>query len=584
MHKPPTHSFVSLMRMAPVALGVAVTTAVLSAALSMVPFWMLYNIADTLLSDAADTAYAMVYALWALAALLVGWGCMAVSHSAAHIGAFRLQRHLRMMLATHLGDVPMQFFSGKGSGELRNIVNDDVNAMEGFFAHMLPDLVAAIAVPAVATILLCVMDWRMALCALIPLPVAIGMQVVLARRSKQMTAEWGVIQKTISNDVSEYIRGVHVVKVFGLSSASFGRLSQSIHTGLDWVARHVRRSVLGWVVFTALLSANLVVVAPVGAWFYQQGTLTLSTYILFLLVSPAVLLPLLRLAFVLGEQSARQAALNRINGVLMAPVIAETGQAGGDTGTYDVVFDNVHHAYGQQASLAGVGFIAPSAQVTALVGPSGSGKSTLVKLLLRACEVDDGAITVGGRDIRAWPLATLLEKISVVFQEVYLFHGSVMDNLRMARASASEEAVVAAAIAARAHDFIMALPQGYDTMIGERGARLSGGERQRLSIARALLKDAPILVLDEATSYADMENEVQIQEALSVVCRGRTVLMIAHRLQTIAGAGHIVVLDHGKVMGQGTHATLLETCTLYRTLWDDHREAHDWALGGKTDV
>lgn len=571
--------FGAMIAMAPGSLGLAIAAAVLSAALSLVPFWLLYRIASALLAPVPDRTLALRMAEWAFGVLLLRWVLMALSHGAAHIGAFSVQRRLRLAMARRLGEVPMRFFAGRGSGALRRTLNDDVDGMEGFLAHMLPDAVAAAAVPLFAAALLFVVDWRMALAALLPLPFALLAQAVLTRRSSARMAEWGELQKRIANQLGEYVRGVQVVKAFGLSARSFADLAASVHAASAWVAGYARGSSAGWVLFSGLLSANLIVVAPVGAWLHRQGTLDTPTYVLFLLVAPAILLPLLRLTFALGEQMHRREALVRINSILTAPTLADRADARIPSAPLDIVFDDVRLRYGDRLALDGVGFQAKAGCFTALVGPSGSGKSSLARLLPRLYEAESGAVRLGGTDVQDWPLDALLDTVAVVFQDVHLFHASVCDNLRMGRPGAPMEDIVAAARAARAHDFITALPQGYDTLLGERGARLSGGERQRLSIARALLKDAPVLVLDEATSYADAENEVLIQQALAALCQGRTVLMIAHRLQTVVAADRIVVLDAGRVAGQGTHDELLRDCALYARLWRDHEEASHWSLG-----
>ncbi len=572
-----------MVAMAPRALGLAIVTAVLSAALSLVPFWLVYQIAVALLGADPDLTAALHLAFYALAVLALRWSCMALSHSAAHIGAFSVQRRLRLAMAHRLGEVPMGFFAGRGSGALRKTLNDDVDAMEGFLAHMLPDAVAAAAVPLFAAALLFAVDWRMTLAALLPLPLAVLAQLLMTRSSAARMAEWNGLQKRIANQVGEYVRGVQVVKVFGLSARSFAELADAVHAASAWVAGYARSSSAAWVVFTGLLSANLIVVAPFGAWLHQRGTLDTPTYVLFLLVAPAILLPLLRLTFVLGEQMHRREALARINAVLLAPRLIEAPDAQPGVGPLDIEFLDVRHHYGDRLALDGVSFFASAGRFTALVGPSGSGKSTIARLLPRLYEAASGHVRLGGVDVRDWPLDGLLSCVGMVFQDVHLFNASVLDNLRMARSDASPEEVVAAARAARAHDFIEALPQGYDTVLGERGARLSGGERQRLSIARALLMDAPVLVLDEATSYADAENEALIQQALAELCKGRTVLMIAHRLHTIVHADHIVVMDEGSVAGLGTHEELLRDCALYGRLWHDHEQARHWTLVTRPD-
>lgn len=575
------HRFASLVRHSPGLLGLSVATAVLSAALSVAPFWLIYRMALEWLAPAPDLAHVRRLAGWTLAALALRWAAMAASHILAHRGAFSIQHRLRLALARKLGRVPLSSFAARGRGGLRRVLTDDVNGLEGFLAHMLPDAVAAAVVPLAALAVLFGVDWRLALAAVAPLPAALAAQAILMRQAARGAGRWNALQREIADQVGEYVRGVQVVKSFGLDARSFSRLAVAIRGSADWVAQYARASARGWQLYVGLLSSNLLLVAPLGAWLHARGTLDIPTLFLFLLLAPAVLQPLLRLTFALGEQSQRAQALANINAVLAEPALADKADGPVPTGPLHIEYDAVSHRYGERLALDGVSLRAEAGRLTALVGASGSGKSTLARLLPRLYDVSAGAVRVGGRDVRDWPLDALLSQVSVVFQDVFLFHGTIADNLRLARADASAAQLESAARAAGAHGFIMALPDGYQTCIGERGARLSGGERQRLSIARALLKDAPILLLDEATSSIDAENEALVQDALSGLCRGRTVLMIAHRLHTVMQADHIVVMAHGRVAGQGTHEALLAGCAAYRELWRDHQDARDWRLAAR---
>jgi len=582
----PAPRFGALMRMAPFSLAAAALLATASAALSLAPFWVLYRIAVELAAARPDVTQIRNLALLALSLVLARWVLMALSHGFAHWGAFAVLYRLRLALAQRLLRVPMGFFARQGSGVLRKTVIDDTQAMEGFLAHMLPDASAAATVPLAALALLFMADWRLALASLVPLPVALLFQIRMLRGSAARMHEWHEVQGRIAGRIVEYLRGMPVVKVFGLSARAFGDFGQAIEDAVRWVERYASSSAAGWAVFVGLLTANLVVVAPLSAWLHARGEVDTATVLLFLLVAPAVLQPLLRLTFAFGEQARRAEALVRINTVLQAPTLAETPAPTAlptRAEPHGIAFENVGFAYEgrgeyEAPALNALSFEAPAGGVTALVGPSGSGKSTIAHLVPRLFDVSVGCVRIAGHDVRDWPSDELLSRIAIVFQEVMLFHGTVRDNLRIARPDADDDALRAAARAARALDFIERLPQGWETPLGERGARLSGGERQRLSIARALLKDAPILLLDEATAHADAESEWLIQEALAGACQGRTVLMIAHRLQTVVDADHIVVLQAGRVAGQGRHHALLADCPLYRRLWDDQQQAADWQL------
>ena len=575
---PPPLSFYRLIADARNSLLCACISAVLSAALSVLPFWLLYQII-LLLTPQPDLQALWPLVQWLVAVLVLRWTLMALSHVLAHHGAFAIRHRLQHDMAARLGTVPLSFFSGRGSGSLRRTLSDDVSALEGFFAHLLPDAVAAASVPLLALALLFYADWRLALAALLPLPLALLGQLRLMRRASQRMLQWQALQQRIADQIGEYVRGIPVIKTFGLAAHCFGTLATTVQAGAGWVADFARSSAAGWVVFTALLSANLVLVAPLGAWLLLQAQLALPTYVLFLLVAPVVLQPLLRLNFALSEQAHRRAALGRINALLNAAQLSQPSPVALPTAPLTLEFIDVQHRYGERTALAGVSFKVAAASLTAVVGASGSGKSSLLRLLPRLYDYAAGSVRVGGIELRDWPLDALLAQIAMVFQEVFLFHGSVADNLRLARPEASAAQLEEVARAACAHDFIMALPQGYDTPLGERGVNLSGGQRQRLSIARALLKDAPILLLDEATASIDADNEAAIQQGLTRLCRGRTVLMVAHRLRTVMHADQIIVMAAGRVAGQGRHADLLHHCAAYQQLWHDHESARGWSLG-----
>ncbi|MBX8531048.1 ABC transporter ATP-binding protein/permease [Pseudomonas cichorii] len=571
-------SHMRLLGLAPRMFAMAISCAVISTLLSLVPLWCIYKIAQILLGAAPDAKAAFLWGLGALVAVLLRWLIMSASHVTAHLAAFELLRQLRRRIARHLGEVPLSFFNSHSSTDLRRTLNDDVGSLEGFFAHLLPDSVSAAVMPPLTLIVLFSVDWRLALACIVPLPLAFLAQALMIKGSAARMEQWHSLQQRISQSFSEYLKGIQVVKSFGLTSLRFGTLSKDIRGAADWVAGFARKSSLFWVVFSGLLSANLIIVAPLGAWLLLNGQITLETLLLFLLLAPAVLMPLLRLTYMLGEQVQRNAALARINNVLLSPAMNENPTAHIPDAPLDLRLENVCHAYGDRQALDQVSFSAQAGHLTALVGPSGSGKSTVAQLVCRLFDADSGSITLGGKELRDWPLDALLERVATVFQQVHLFDGTVLDNLRLAKPDADQASVESAARAACAHDFIMRMPQGYLTPVGERGAQLSGGERQRLSIARALLKNAPVLILDEATAYADSENEVLIQQALANLCRGRTVLMIAHRLHTVTAAQCIVVLDQGRIRGIGRHEQLLESCVLYRQLWQDHSRIRQWQL------
>lgn len=558
----------------------AALASTLAAALGLVPFFAVARMATAIYGTPPDLRAVRSLALLTAAALAARYASIAAANMLAHVGAFRVLHELRLRLAKKLGAVPLSFFSRRGAGELKKTLLDDVNQIEGFVAHHFPDAVAALVVPAFTATALLWVDWRMALASLVMAPLAVGTMAIAMRDVGKAHAQWNDIQNRMNASLLEYLRGIHVIKSFGLSARRFGDLSRSIEEGLSWMVGFMRTNGRGYGAFGALVGSSLVVLVPMGGWLYTRRTLSLESLVLFLVLGPQLLMSMMRLLFAWGNVDRIKGASARIQAVLGAPEL-EQGEGSAALAHHGISFKEVGFRYdeGGPEVLHGVSFEAPAGKVTALVGPSGAGKTTLVRLVPRLWEASRGRVELGGVDVRSLRLDTLLSALSMVFQDVFLFHGSIRDNLRLARPDASDEQLDAACRAARAYDFIQALPAKYDTLLGERGARLSGGEKQRLSIARALLKGAPVLLLDEATAFADAENEARIQEALSELCRGRTVLVVAHRLSTIATADHIVVLDGGRVESQGTHEQLLARSALYQRLWASHNEALDWSLG-----
>jgi len=566
-------------------LGIAALCSTLAAALGLVPFFIVAKMAVAIYATPPQLPEIHSLALAAIAAIALRYAFVSASTMLAHVAAFRILHHLRLQLAHKLGCVPLSFFSRRSAGELKRTLMDDVNQVESFVAHGFPDGVAAAVVPLATAIALVWVDWRMALASVAMAPLAIGAMTISTRGARSAYDRWLAIQDRTNASLLEYLRGIHVIKTFGLSAHRFGAFSRAIEDGLGWMEGYMRTNGRGYGSFGALLGSSLAVLVPVGGWLHLRGELSLEALVLFLVLGPQLLMSLLRLMFVWGNVARILAGNARIRAILATPDL-EGADSAARPAHHGIAFRNVGFRYeeGGRDALRGVSFEAPAGKVTALVGPSGSGKTTLVRLVARFWDVTTGSVELGGIDLRELPIDVLLSQISLVLQDVFLFHGTVRENLRLGRTDATHEEIVAACRAAQAHDFILALPDGYDTMLGERGARLSGGEAQRLSIARALLKDAPVLLLDEATAFADPENEARIQDGLSILGRDRTLIVVAHRLSTIAAADHIVVLDAGEVQDQGEHAALLERSPLYRALWANQTDALGWSLDNQADA
>ncbi|WP_437729172.1 ABC transporter ATP-binding protein [Sorangium sp. So ce861] len=562
--------------------GLAALSATLAAALGLVPYFVVARMATAIYAEPPRLDEVRSLALVAVGALVVRYVLVAAANALAHVAAFRILHELRLRLARKLGAVPLSFFSRRTTGELKKTLMDDVNQIEAFVAHHFPDGVAAVVVPISTALALVWVDWRMAIASVAVAPLAVGAMAIAMRDVAETHARWNAIQERTNSSLLEYFRGINVIKTFGLSAGRFGDLARSIEEGLAWMEGFMRTNGRGYGLFGALIGSSLVVLVPAGGWLYLRGTLSLESLVLFLVLGPQLLTSMLRLMFAWGNIERIRLGNARIRDILASPDLDAAASAARPA-HHGIAFRGVHFRYDDGDAgkdvLRDVTFDVPPGKVTALVGPSGAGKTTLVRLVPRLWEATGGSVQVGGVDVRELPLDDLLSRVAMVFQDVFLFHGTVRENLRLGRADATDAQIEAACRAARAHDFIRALPQGYDTLLGERGARLSGGEKQRLSIARALLKDAPVLLLDEATAFADPENEARIQEALSALCAGRTVMVVAHRLSTISTADHIVVLEAGSVQGQGTHEELLARCPLYQRLWESHADALDWSIG-----
>lgn len=565
--------FILLIKLMGKTFWISILTAIISTIMMLVPIWILYIMVRELTSTTVSLELIYLCLVAAFIAILLRWGLIVISHVSAHHGTLKLAYHLKLHLTNKLGLAPLSFFSSHTASDLRKVINDDIAALEAFLAHFLPDVASALTLPIVGLSLLLYIDVQMAFVAILLLPIAFCCQWLSMRHSAEQARQWGELQLNIAQKVSEYIRGIAVIKSFGLRADSFRQLSQTIRNVAPWIENYCKKNMFGWNCFNCLLSSNLVLVAPIGAWRCFHGDLASVDWLLCLLVAPVIVQPFSRLVFALSEQAQQQGSLDRLNQIVNASqmtVSQKIDKASLPTGNLVLSFSSVSYRYDQQKpALQEVTFNTLPHGLTAIVGPSGAGKTTIARLATRLLDCDRGEITLGGLNIQHWPIEELFKQISMVSQNVYLFNGTVLENLLLGRPDANIDQVIAATKAACAHEFILSLPQGYDTPIGENGTRLSGGERQRLSIARALLRDAPLLILDEATAYADSENEWLIQQAIANLCNGRSVLMIAHRLKTIIHADQIIVVEQGKVVGQGRHDELLMKCPCYCQLWQD---------------
>ena len=549
----------------------AAVLALLGTASQLLPYWAVYRALVAVVDGDLDTAGTLSDVLLALAGVLGMAGLLGASTWMAHRAAFATLENLRLRIGQRLKDVPLGYLTQRRSGEIQRILNDDVERLESFLAHAIPDLVSSAGVLLGSTAWLLWVDWRMGLAAFSVVAIAVPLMVHGAGIGADKTEAYGAAMAAMNGSLVEFVRGLPVIRAFRRCDDLFTETAASIRNAARFQADWGRQIVPLYTGFYTLLASNVVVIVPVGLWLWHTDSLSTPDLLFFFVLGlsyTSSLMKLMQLTTQLGRLSLGAALVTQLEHAEVLPQPEQEATLGEPSiEVNDIFFAHTDLDGNPHPTLNGVSFRTRPATMTAIVGPSGAGKSTLAMLVCRFFDVQAGSIKVSGVDVRHMPFNQLMSQIAFVLQDTFLFDDTIAANLRLARPHATDAELEAAARAARAHDFITVLPNGYQTQIGERGARLSGGERQRLSIARALLKNAPIVVLDEATAYIDPENEAALQDALSGLARGRTLLVVAHRLPTVAGADQILVLDQGRLVEQGQHEQLLAARGLYARMW-----------------
>lgn len=552
--------------------------AVLHSVLSLVPYALVFYIIKELTKRVPDFSLTYSYVSYAIGAILISMLAFFLSGVLSHIAAFNILYGLRKTLTNKVGVLPMGYLSHRNSGAFKKIISDDVERIETFVAHQIPDFVKAAALPLLTISYLFKEDWRLALISCLPLVVlALIMPLMLGKKNQHLTEKYHHSLEELSSGIVEYVRAMPVMKIFQQSAETFEKYGKKVYTFHRFVSDWIRHSSAPFAIFMSFASNAMLPVLALGLYLYFRQGVSLPTLLLFLILGTGYMRPLFVMSNIVMQLQLIEQGVQQIDAILTQPILPE-GKTSEQPQNHDICFDQVSFAYeADRYVLEDISFTAKEGTITALVGPSGAGKSTVGQLLSRFWDVTKGRITIGGVDIREFPTEVLMRQVSFVFQESFMFQQTMYENIRMGMDKTKDE-VIAAAKAAQLHDSIMSLSQGYETRFGQSGVHLSGGEQQRFQLARAILKDAPILVLDEATAFADPENEHKIQEAFAQLIRGKTVLVIAHRLSTITTADQIIVFEKGHINSVGTHNELLEHSPLYKRMWDAHNRAKEWKL------
>lgn len=557
---------------------------VLSVASGLVPFYAVYRIMELLMGSSADGGQIAFWLAVAAAGYVAKQVLFGISTILSHISAYTILESLRRDVVEKLMKTSLGTAASKSIGSIKNVFVDRIEAIEVPLAHMIPELSGNVLLAVGIVAWMALIDVRIALACLVTVPLGLAVFATGLSTYNRMYASYMVESNQVNSVMVEYIEGIQVVKAFNQTTDSYRKYADAVTSFKDFTLGWFKATWLGMNLAFSIIPTTLLGVLPCGLALYFAGALDPAELGICLVLALAVVGPLMKLAAFLNEAKSMEYAVNDAGEFLDLPELPEPDSRAALSGS-GVECEGVTFSYetGQEV-LHGIDLSVAQGSFTALVGPSGGGKSTIARLIARHWDVSAGSLSVGGADVRTMPLDQLSEMISFVAQDNYLFDCSLKENIRMGRPTATDDEVLAAARAACCDDFIGRLAAGYDTLAGEAGHALSGGERQRISIARAILKDAPIVVLDEATAFTDPENEDRIQASIAELTRGKTLLVIAHRLSTIVGADHIAVIERGRIAAEGTHGQLLATCPLYASMWKAHVGAKGWAAGSRRAV
>ncbi len=564
-----------------------------SALCMLIPYWSVYNVLNELLRhgnnmDNINGAYLIHWGWIAFAGLISGLLLLYAALMSSHVAAFRILYGLRIRMTGHIGKLSLGYLNSTSTGAIKKVMEQNIEKVETFIAHTIPDLVNVLATAVLMFTIFFSLNGWIALACLICIIISIGLQFLnfFGKKATEFTRIYFDTQEQMSASAVQYVRGMPVVKIFGQSIRSFRRFNSEITAYKEYALKVCDSYQPGMVVFTVLLNSIITFILPVGLLLLSKDPQNLAlaaSYLFFIIMGPGVVSPIYKLMYLGSSTKEIDEGVNRLDRILNEQPITETSSPQIPK-SYDIKFRNVSFAYENKVeatrteALKEITFTARQGEITALVGPSGSGKSTIANLIPRFWDISAGEILIGDVNIKDIATEQLMDMVSFVFQDNFLFFDTLYENIRVGNPETTQEQVIAAAKAAQCHDFITGLPQGYETRIGDEGVYLSGGESQRICVARAILKNTPILVLDEATAFADPENEYKMQQALKHLIHNKTVIIIAHRLSSIVSAQQILVLKEGRLIQQGQHHELCKKEGTYKKMWDAYTSAFHWEL------
>ena len=567
-------------------MALSVFCAILSVAGGFIPFWAVYEILLAFINQNVTLNGILIWCLVGAAGYLLRVACHGISTILAHISAYTILEGIRLKIADRLMKAPLGEVMGRQIGYLKNIIMDKVEDLEPPLAHMIPELTSNLLLPVAIFIWMLVIDWRMGLAVLISPVLAMIPMFFLMRNYNSQYAAYMEANNHVNSIIIEYVEGIEVVKAFNQSTSSYEKFVNAVQSFKEFTLAWFKSTWKSMNLMMAIMPTTLLGVLPVGLLLVQNGSISPAELAMGIILSLSIVGPLMKATTFINEAKSMEYAVEAANELLNLPVLPDSGKIV-SIPRNDIVLEHVAFSYDgseQNEVLHDVNLELPEGSFTALVGPSGGGKSTIARLIARFWDVTGGNITIGGKNIKELSIRQLSELVSFVTQDNFLFNCSLKENIRLGNPNATDEEVYAAAKAACCDEFIVRLDKGYDTPAGDAGKRLSGGEKQRIAIARAILKNAPIVILDEATAFTDPQNEDKIQKSIMALSKGKTLLVIAHRLSTIQNADQIVVLKKGRIVDCGKQEELLKRCPLYADMWKAHIGAKHWSVSEKKEV